>query len=254
MAEKEPEKKTNRLRNELREQPVSKESDSLKSTRSKKKADDIEFEISEPVRKKPKEENETPRNKPRNIPAPEKSKDKQEAETKEEKPSGPGFLNRLRNDEKLHRIVGAFLVFIVTPYLAVAFVSYFFTWHTDQDKVMGPVSEFAWKIRRTHFSYFHSQLVWRYFILVSVACTCCRIETDVGIQSASIGEIIPSGIILHCIRIRVDGICIPQQLVLSGRRFRIRNQFMAQQCCWCNRNRIVVVLQRSYIPCSRFQY
>lgn len=141
MAEKEPEKKTNRLRNELREQPASKESDSLKSTRSKKKADDIEFEISEPVRKKPKEENETPRNKPRNIPAPEKSKDKQEAETKEEKPSGPGFLNRLRNDEKLHRIVGAFLVFIVTPYLAVAFVSYFFTWHTDQDKVMGPVSD-----------------------------------------------------------------------------------------------------------------
>ncbi|HTL82482.1 MAG TPA: DNA translocase FtsK 4TM domain-containing protein [Bacteroidia bacterium] len=50
------------------------------------------------------------------------------------------FINRIRTDEKLHRITGAFLVFIFAPYLAIAFVSYFFSWHADQDKVMGPLS------------------------------------------------------------------------------------------------------------------
>lgn len=142
MAEKEPEKKVNRLRNELKEPTVSKETDSVKSSRSKKKADDIELEIEEPVIKKSKAENETSRNKPRNTSSGEKKADKETAPTKEkDKTPGSGFLSRIRNDEKLHRILGAFLVFIVTPYLAVAFVSYFFTWHTDQDKVMGSVSE-----------------------------------------------------------------------------------------------------------------
>lgn len=143
MAEKEPEKKLNRLRNELKEPTVSKEPESAKSSRSKKKADDIEFEIAEPVVKKSKVENETPRNKPRNTSTSEKKKEKETSseEKDSDKTPGSGFFSRIRNDEKLHRILGAFLVFIVTPYLAVAFVSYFFTWHTDQDKVMGSVSE-----------------------------------------------------------------------------------------------------------------
>lgn len=142
MAEKEPEKKVNRLRNELKEPIVSKETDSVKPPRSKKKADEIEFEVAEPVLKKSKTETETPKNKPRNTSAADKKAEKETAPTKDkEKTPGTGFLSRLRNDEKLHRILGAFLVFIVTPYLAVAFVSYFFTWHTDQDKVMGSVSD-----------------------------------------------------------------------------------------------------------------
>lgn len=143
MAEKEPEKKLNRLRNELKEPAVSKETEAGKSSRSKKKADDIEFEIAEPVMKKSKVENETPRNKPRNTTTSEKKKEKETStEDKDSgKTPGRGIFSRIRNDEKLHRILGAFLVFIVTPYLAVAFVSYFFTWHTDQDKVMGSVSD-----------------------------------------------------------------------------------------------------------------
>lgn len=142
MAEKEPDKKVNRLRNELKEPIASKETDSAKSTRSKKKAEDIELEIEEPVIKKSKAENDTPRNKQRNTSSGEKKSEKASVPTiDKEKTPGTGFLSRLRNDEKLHRILGAFLVFIVTPYLAVAFVSYFFTWHSDQDKVMGSVSD-----------------------------------------------------------------------------------------------------------------
>jgi S-DNA-T family DNA segregation ATPase FtsK/SpoIIIE len=127
MAEKE-EKKTNQIRNQLKDAPLKKEPLPEKPSRAKKKVveEEEEEEISEPVLKT---------NKPRNTTTAEKEPKK---ETKKKK---QGFLDRIRTDEKLHKVTGTFLVFILTPYLAVAFVSYFFTWQTDQDKVMGPASE-----------------------------------------------------------------------------------------------------------------
>lgn len=40
-------------------------------------------------------------------------------------------------DEKFQKILGVFLLFIVTPYLVLAFTSFLFTWEADQDKVLG---------------------------------------------------------------------------------------------------------------------
>ncbi len=68
------------------------------------------------------------------------------SDAKAETPKAPrtgklrALITTIRTSERLHRLTGAFLLFIVTPYLAVAFGSYFFTWQTDQDKVMGPLS------------------------------------------------------------------------------------------------------------------
>jgi DNA segregation ATPase FtsK/SpoIIIE, S-DNA-T family len=52
-----------------------------------------------------------------------------------------GLQDRLKNDERLRKLIGAFLLFIVTPYLAVAFLSYFFTWKADQNLVAGALGE-----------------------------------------------------------------------------------------------------------------
>lgn len=126
MAEKETEKKVNRIRNEIREQPFKKEPVPEKSPRARKK---VEEEVPEAEEAVPK------RNKPRNTPV-------SEAEPEAKKPSRKkksSFLERIRTDEKLHKITGTFLTFIIAPYLVVAFVSYFFTWQTDQDKVMGSI-------------------------------------------------------------------------------------------------------------------
>ncbi|MFN8712483.1 MAG: DNA translocase FtsK [Bacteroidota bacterium] len=52
-----------------------------------------------------------------------------------------GVQDRLKNDERLRKLIGAFLLFIVTPYLAVAFLSYFFTWKADQNLVAGALGD-----------------------------------------------------------------------------------------------------------------
>lgn len=129
MAEKEPEKKGNRMRNEIKE-PV-KEPVAEKSRARKKAVVEEEEEEEEESQPTPKA------NKQRNTAA-NTDKDTPKKETRKKK---QGFFDRIRTDEKLHKITGAILVFIVTPYLVVAFLSYFFTWQTDQDKVMGPASE-----------------------------------------------------------------------------------------------------------------
>lgn len=129
MAEKEPEKKTNRLRNELKEQTV--KEPVAEKPRSRKKAVEVEEDEEEETETAPKV------NKPRNTAA----NTEKETPKKESRKKKQGFLERIRTDEKLHKITGTFLVFIVTPYLAVAFLSYFFTWQVDQDKVMGPTGD-----------------------------------------------------------------------------------------------------------------
>ena len=40
-------------------------------------------------------------------------------------------------DERFQKVTGVFLLFIVTPYLLVAFTSFLFTWEVDQDKILG---------------------------------------------------------------------------------------------------------------------
>src|SRR5687767_9485973 len=102
MAEKE-EKKINQIRNQLKDSPLKKEAVLEKPARAKKKVvEEVEEEEDfEPVLKT---------NKPRNTPSAEKEP-KKEPKKKKEK-----FFDRLRNDEKLHKITGTFLVFIVTPY------------------------------------------------------------------------------------------------------------------------------------------
>jgi S-DNA-T family DNA segregation ATPase FtsK/SpoIIIE len=130
MAEKEPEKKVNRLRNELKENPEVRQENGKSSRRSKAKE---ETAIEEEQQLKSSAEGE---NKPRN----EKKKEKAAPAPKKKSASSiSSFINRIRTDEKLHRITGAFLLFIFAPYLTVAFVSYFFSWEADQDKVMGPL-------------------------------------------------------------------------------------------------------------------
>ncbi len=57
------------------------------------------------------------------------------------------FITRIRENERLHKLTGAFLVFIVAPYLTVAFISYFFSWQVDQDKVMGSGTLFLPDVR-----------------------------------------------------------------------------------------------------------
>ncbi len=127
MTEKEPEKKVNRIRNELKDQPAKKEPVQEKIVREKPAKEKKVQEPEEPVLKK---------NKPRNT-----KSEKTEEEPVESETPRDGILARLKANERLVKLTGTFLVFIVTPYLAVAFLSYFFTWQADQDKVMGSVGE-----------------------------------------------------------------------------------------------------------------
>lgn len=129
MAEKEPEKKGNRLRNEIKDQPV--QETVAEKPRSRRKAIEEEEDEEEEVETAPKA------NKSRNT----SQNTEKEGPKKEPRKKKENFFQRIRNDEKLHKITGTFLVFIVTPYLAVAFISYFFTWQVDQDKVMGSTSD-----------------------------------------------------------------------------------------------------------------
>jgi S-DNA-T family DNA segregation ATPase FtsK/SpoIIIE len=138
MAEKEPEKKTNKLRNEVKDR-VERKPVSL-------------TDIEEPIEKKV-EKNSSKKSTSEKINSiKEESKDEKnpstdsvQKKTEKKSPKPPrvnpvsAFIQRIRENERLHKLTGAFLLFIVTPYLAVAFASYFFTWQADQDKVMGPL-------------------------------------------------------------------------------------------------------------------
>jgi S-DNA-T family DNA segregation ATPase FtsK/SpoIIIE len=141
--EKDPEKDkkpVNKLRNELKD-------------KGKKEASPL-HDIEEPEEENPllkarrnrvKVEKQQEEDEPE--PKPEKKNREKKAEAQPKQPRAPkvnpikAFFNRIRENERLHKLTGAFLVFIAAPYLAVAFVSYFFTWQTDQDKVVGPLSE-----------------------------------------------------------------------------------------------------------------
>ncbi|MBI3512055.1 MAG: DNA translocase FtsK 4TM domain-containing protein [Bacteroidetes bacterium] len=128
MAEKENETlKT--VRNEFREKK------SLK--KPEKSEEDPGLDIEEEEEKKTRSRKKDTEPEKKNSP-----KEKKNTESAPRRKKGnpiANFITRLRTDQKLHRITGAFLVFIIAPYLTVAFVSYFFSWQTDQDKVMGPL-------------------------------------------------------------------------------------------------------------------
>jgi S-DNA-T family DNA segregation ATPase FtsK/SpoIIIE len=72
-----------------------------------------------------KEEKQEPREKRRQKPEPALVK-----KTPRKNPFGP-FIEYLKTDERLHKITGAFLLFLATPYLLTAFTSYLFTYQHD---------------------------------------------------------------------------------------------------------------------------
>jgi S-DNA-T family DNA segregation ATPase FtsK/SpoIIIE len=105
-------------KNTLREQPEGDDSAETGKSESRKEEREPKGEKKEKVEK--------PREK--------KEKDKA-AQAPRQNPLRP-MLDFVGSDERLHKITGAFLLFIVTPYLFTAFTSYLFTWQSDQNKVM----------------------------------------------------------------------------------------------------------------------
>ncbi|MFI5151047.1 MAG: DNA translocase FtsK 4TM domain-containing protein [Bacteroidia bacterium] len=76
------------------------------------------------------------------APKPEKNKLSEKKEkVAEPTPKSPrrnpfqGITQSIQENERLHKVTGAFLLFIITPYLLVAFTSYLFNWQSDQNKV-----------------------------------------------------------------------------------------------------------------------
>jgi S-DNA-T family DNA segregation ATPase FtsK/SpoIIIE len=75
----------------------------------------------------------------------EKAEKPKEKDKKEKAPAVPKAprnnpfrpaIDFIQNDERLHKVTGAFLLFIVTPYLFTAFTSYLFSWSVDQSEAM----------------------------------------------------------------------------------------------------------------------
>lgn len=66
--------------------------------------------------------------------------------TKRVKIERPGIQERFQkivdiyHNERTRKIIGLSLI-LLSAYFCIAFISYFFTWDVDQDKVMGPLSE-----------------------------------------------------------------------------------------------------------------
>jgi S-DNA-T family DNA segregation ATPase FtsK/SpoIIIE len=134
MAEKEQEKKVNKLRNEIKDRGEKKVS-SLTDIEEPKEAASEKTNRRRTNFEKPSEEAEPKaekKNREKKTDTPPKAK------TPKVNPV-TAFITRIRENERLHKLTGAFLLFIAAPYLTVAFISYFFSWQVDQDKVMGPM-------------------------------------------------------------------------------------------------------------------
>ena len=58
-------------------------------------------------------------------------------------------LSKLTKDERLHKIIGVLFLFIISPYLIIAFSSYFFTWRADMSKVKMPWTELLFNSNAT---------------------------------------------------------------------------------------------------------
>src|SRR5688572_6950220 len=52
-------------------------------------------------------------------------------------------FKKLARDERTWKIIGT-LSLLISIFLFIAFVSYFFTWKEDQDKVINNASSFLW--------------------------------------------------------------------------------------------------------------
>ncbi|CAN5865264.1 DNA translocase FtsK [soil metagenome] len=134
MAEKEQgnppgERKSNKLRNEINrgEKTVSSLTDIEEPKEEKVNRRKPNFD-------KPAEDPAEPKNEKKNR---EKKADTAPKAKAPKTNTTRAFITRIREHERLHKLTGAFLVFIVAPYLTVAFISYFFSWQVDQDKVAG---------------------------------------------------------------------------------------------------------------------
>ena len=104
--------------------------------------DNNAIEDYEPVIEKKKSEG--GKNKPKSTPKTTTEKEKPES-VKEKKDKVP-FMERVEQfklfylNERTQKIVGLILI-LFSAYLAIAFVSYFFSWQVDQDKVLGNSSD-----------------------------------------------------------------------------------------------------------------
>lgn len=95
-------------------------------------------DIEEPKPEKKNSERKNKSKKTDDTPPPPKAK-----KVKEVKPSLQDRLQKVAdvyNNERTQKIIGLSLI-LFASYLCIAFISYFFTWDVDQDKVMGPLSE-----------------------------------------------------------------------------------------------------------------
>ncbi len=74
---------------------------------------------------------------------PEKNAPKKKSSPPREKKEKVSFSQKVKSsfaflkNEKLHKVTGVFLLFMVTPYLLIAFTSFLFSWQADFDKVSG---------------------------------------------------------------------------------------------------------------------
>jgi len=58
-------------------------------------------------------------------------------------------FSKLIKDERLHKITGVLFLFIISPYLIIAFTSYLFTWRADMSKVKIPWIELLFNSNET---------------------------------------------------------------------------------------------------------
>lgn len=122
------EKKTEK-KNKFRETPI------LESTFVEEKIEDNDIEEAEAITKKNKEKRVKPKTEKKVTTPSESAAPKIDLKEKLEK------AKAIYNAEQTQKIIGLVLI-LFSVYIAVAFVSYFFTREADHDKVMAPFDEF----------------------------------------------------------------------------------------------------------------
>jgi S-DNA-T family DNA segregation ATPase FtsK/SpoIIIE len=122
------EKKTEK-KNKFRETPI------LESTFVEEKIEDNDIEEAEAITKKNKEKKVKPKAEKKVTTPAESATPKIDLKERLEK------AKAIYNAEQTQKIIGLVLI-LFSVYIAVAFVSYFFTRETDHDKVMAPFKEF----------------------------------------------------------------------------------------------------------------
>lgn len=140
------ENKFKRARNEFRKSRNEKESEEEENTVSliqngdEEKEEEQEEKLKRNVRKKHRYSNQDP---PVNKYKTESNNQKPAVKKKKVSGEQASLIQTIigfANDQRLHRIIGLALI-LSSLYMLIAFTSFLFTWKSDQDKVMGSLSE-----------------------------------------------------------------------------------------------------------------